>query len=197
MLRLGGKAVIVAACALIGSIVLTGVTYAGHSPAPAPFLAAPTNLVWQGGLLGGPPLQLHWDDNSSGEDGFRLKRVVAGEWIQVAMFSANATSGPLPLFTHDDWCSEIQLELVAYNAVGESLPSNVLYLPPYPSGCQSTATPSPTPGPTIAPSPSPTVTPAALPQAGGAPGSDSDSGALLAASVTLILGGGLALKRIR
>lgn len=59
------------------------------------------------------------------------------------------------------------------------------------------ATPSPTPGPTIAPSPSPTVTPAALPQAGGAPGSDPDSGALLAAGVMLILGGSLALKRIR
>jgi hypothetical protein len=221
--------------------------------------------------------------------------MTAAGWLTIATYPAGATSGQSPVFSHDDYCDNVQIVLVAFDSAGESTPSNAIQLPPLPSGCRSTATPtyindsgqvadtltidrvfgsqvirvtanapgcaepvitvhpppnydtvvltwpdacvdlgesvsleidlvspdslghatwslqgatpSPTPGPTIAPSPrlgptiapspSSTVTPAALPQAGGTPASSPDSGAILAAGVILILGGSLALKRIR
>jgi hypothetical protein len=283
MLRLGGKAVIVAACALIDSLVLAGVAHAKTStPSPLAVPAAPSNLHWDDGF--GPP-GLHWTSHSVNEDGFRLQKMTTVGWLTVATYPARATSGQSPVFSHDDYCDNVRIGLVAFNAAGESAPSNAIQLPPLPSGCRSAATPtytndsgrvadtltidrvvgpqgirvtanapgcaepvitvhpppnydsvvltwpdpcvdsgesvsleidlvspdslghatrslegatpSPTPGPTIAPSPSPTVTPAALPRAGGAPGSDPDSGAILVVGVILILGGSLALKRIR
>lgn len=276
MLRLGGKAAIVAACALIGSLVLAGVAHA-DTPTPSPLAvpAAPSYLHWDNGF---GPQGLHWTSHSTNEDGFRLQKMTAAGWLTIATYPAGATSGQSPVFSHDDYCDNVQIALVAFNSAGESTPSNAIQLPPLPSGCRSTfhftytndsgivashlliptfgaysitllrnapgcadpsvaqysvdlawptacvdpgesvvvrfdlispfywgdpvwsaeeATPSPTPGTTIAPSPSPTVTPAALPQAGGAPGSAPDSGAILAAGLILILGGSLALKRIR
>jgi hypothetical protein len=275
------------------ALVALGIGTAAHAGTPTPTAtllqapSAPTNLDWFYGPPGSPfRFQLQWQDNSSNEDGFRLER--EADRSVVGTYPANTNLGLLPLLDNQkDWCHAIGLVLVAFNAAGESEPSNVVHLLPPPSGCQDIetltytndsgrvadtltidrvfgsqgirvrvtanapgclepiitvrptpnydnvilswpdacvdpgesvsleidlvspdslghatrslegATPSPTPGPTIAPSPSPTVTPAALPRAGGAPGSDPDSGAILVVGVILILGGSLALKRIR
>ena len=273
------------------ALVALGVGTAAHAgtstPTTTPLQApsAPTNLGWFYGPLGSP-FQLQWQDNSSNEDGFRLER--EADRSVVGTYPANAELGLLPLLDNqEDWCYAIGLVLVAFNAAGESEPSNAIHLFPPPSGCRDTfrhvytndseltanelrlssdfgfgvgvdslsvvtnapgcgdpvvrfavvhwplpcvdpgesvelevttvspsdllhavwtvqaspATPTlpptPTPEPVSTATPAPVVTPAALPQAGGAPGSRMDSGAILAAGVILILGGSLALKRIR
>lgn len=118
------------------AVVALGLLLSARAAASDGPPAAPTNFRWEGGLH--EPLQLWWDDNSNNEDGFRLKQLVGGEWVEVATYPANSTGGPTPGFSFEEWCHGITLVLVAYNESGESAPSNEFHLPPPPSGCRDT-----------------------------------------------------------
>jgi hypothetical protein len=100
--------------------------------------AAPSDLVWEGGLPG-QPLQFYWHDNSDDETGFRLMaRVGAGPMEVRSVLPANSTSAPTPPFTFQDFCDSIVAQVVAFNDAGDSEPSNEAHLPPPPSGCPGT-----------------------------------------------------------
>ena len=129
MLRFGGQPAIVAACALIGSLAPAGVAYA-DTPTPSPLAvpAAPSNLRWDNGF--GPP-GLHWTSHSANEDGFRRQRMTAAGWLTIATYPAGATSGQSPVFSHDDYCDNVQIVLVAFDSAGESVPRTRSSYRPY------------------------------------------------------------------
>ncbi len=109
-------------------------TFSGPAAIAGAPPAAPSHLVWEGGL--DEPLQFYWHDNSDNETGFRLvARVGEGSMELRAVLPANSTSAPTPPFTFQDFCDQIVAQVVAFNDAGESEPSNEAYLPPPPSGC--------------------------------------------------------------
>jgi hypothetical protein len=112
---------------------VSGSTAVAESPP-----AAPSDLVWEGGLPG-QPLQFYWQDNSDNETGFKLLARVGGGPMEVrSVLPANSTSAPTPSFTFQDFCDSIVARVVAFNDAGDSEPSNEAHLPPPPSGCHGT-----------------------------------------------------------
>jgi hypothetical protein len=115
---------IIAAIAVFGSALATDVP------------AAPSQLTW--GSTG-----ISWKDNSDNEDGFRLEKLVWGEWLFVAEYPANTTSAQGVPLGHDPGCL-LPLRLIAFNDTGDSQPSDAAtYIPtptPPPSGCPFTVT---------------------------------------------------------
>lgn len=86
----------------------------GPPNAPSPVDAAP---AWSSAVT------VNWGDNSTNEDGFRIQRSLDGgaTWTTAAIDAADATS-----FIDDDRASETEVcyRLVAFNASGDSPPSN-------------------------------------------------------------------------
>ncbi|HEV8263355.1 MAG TPA: fibronectin type III domain-containing protein [Gemmatimonadales bacterium] len=86
----------------------------GPPNAPSAVDAAP---AWSTGIT------VTWGDNSTNEEGFRIERSLDGgaSWTTTAIGAANATS-----FTDDGRASETEVcyRLVAFNADGDSPPSN-------------------------------------------------------------------------
>jgi hypothetical protein len=128
-------------------VFVTLAVFVLHADAVTSVPNAPTALDWNdgpivtcrpsGGTCPSGPLDLKWKDNSTDEDGFRLKRQTDGS--VVATYPADSELGDLPfLDPQTDWCRQMGLMLVAYNEAGESEPSNVLHLYPLPSGCKDT-----------------------------------------------------------
>lgn len=99
--------------------------------------AAPSELTWT-------PTGITWQDNSDNEDGFRLEKLIFGEWLLATQYPVNATSGQAPSLGYDVGCV-IPLRLIAFNSAADSEPSALVeYDPiptPPPSGCPFTATP--------------------------------------------------------
>jgi hypothetical protein len=123
------------------TIVTAGIFVAAAIAVIAPVFAteapsAPSGLTW--GSVG-----ISWQDNSDNEDGFRLEKLVWGEWLFVAEYPANTTSAQGVPLGHPPGCL-IPLRLIAFNDAGDSQPSDAAkYIPtptPAPSGCPFTVT---------------------------------------------------------
>jgi FtsP/CotA-like multicopper oxidase with cupredoxin domain/fibronectin type 3 domain-containing protein len=96
---------------------------------PQPLPVAPTSLA---GVIAGPPLTVNftWTDNSNNETGFRLERAavvggVIGTYATICLDAANVTNcndaAPAPGATY-------AYRVFAFNATGDSAPSNVIQL---------------------------------------------------------------------
>lgn len=110
----------------------------GHVSASMSPPAAPSDLVWEGGLYG-RPLQFWWHDNSDNEAGFKLLASAGGgPWEVQLVLPTDSTSAPTPAFTFEEWCDGIRARVVAFNEAGDSEPSNTVFLPPPPSYCPGT-----------------------------------------------------------
>jgi hypothetical protein len=70
-----------------------------------------------------PPwrIDLSWTDNSNDEDGFRIERSSGGSWSTLAQLPDNTTSYPDTTVTPG---TAYSYRVVAYNAAGDSGPSN-------------------------------------------------------------------------
>lgn len=106
--------------ALIGGGVYASV-YALQPPTATPPVlqppAAPTNLDHGGKGLA-------WDDNSDNEDGFYIYKTVGeGAPERVATLPADTTSALRPAVSIDEACDGTTFTVVAFNAAGESSPS--------------------------------------------------------------------------
>jgi len=71
-------------------------------------------------------LTLSWADNSANEDGFRAEQAIVtagtpGPWIEVNSVAANVTTTDVEVVF-----GEYQFRVVAFNAFGDSGPSNVV-----------------------------------------------------------------------
>lgn len=90
---------------------------------------------------------LSWTDNSTNEDGFRIERRddPGSNWAAVGTVAVNVVSYvDQPLVAGQGYCWRV----VAYNAVGDSLPSNEVCgaapaTPPAPGGLSVTITVTP------------------------------------------------------
>ncbi len=111
------------------------VTPAACEPTARPGLPlAPSNLTWGSSAIS-------WQDNSDNETGFRLEKLIRGEWLDVSTYPADTTSAPFPSTGYDPGCY-IPLRLFAFNGAGDSAPSEEIdyAVPPTPppSGCPFT-----------------------------------------------------------
>jgi hypothetical protein len=121
---------------LIAAFVGLTAAVSGHRVAASEPPAAPSELTWT-------PTAVTWQDNSDDEDGFRLEKLIFGEWLFAAQYAADTTSGPHPSLTYDVGCV-IPMRLIAFNDSGDSDPSGpIAYVPvptAPPSGCPFTDT---------------------------------------------------------
>jgi hypothetical protein len=120
------------------SLVALGIGTAAHAGTPTPTAtplrapSAPSDLHEEGS-----PAHLVWTDNSADEDGFRLMRSCCPDQDLgvAAVFPANTTTSPVVVESDSQYCARPQFYVVAFNAAGESAPSNKLRVEPPPSGC--------------------------------------------------------------
>jgi hypothetical protein len=116
-------------------------TYAGFSIVACARTPLQTPSIVNAGPASSSSVSVAWSDHSATEDGFRLERAEtsAGHWSAVLTTAANVTTHLDP-----DRATEQQVcyRVIAFNAHGESAPSNVdCTVPPAaPSGLVATAT---------------------------------------------------------
>ena len=112
--------------ALIGGSVHASV-YAQEPPTATPPVlqspAAPTNFEFEGS-------DLVWDDNSDNEEGFRIYKTVGGAAPEVVVtLAAGVTATPIPAVGIGEACDGTTFTVVAFNATGESVPSEGVDIP--------------------------------------------------------------------
>jgi hypothetical protein len=79
---------------------------------------APTNLIGTDWDM--TTITVSWDDNSENEDGFKIRRIGVG-WLK------NPTGPNVTSFDIHSQCGEThQYRVVAFNAAGNSEPSNTI-----------------------------------------------------------------------
>ena len=109
------------------------VAASGPEPTPTPGVleppAAPTKLAFVS-TLEAPFTGVTWSDNSENEDGFRILKSVGGQTaIVAATLPASATEAPIPAGTLAEQCAGVRFTVIAFNAAGDSAPSNEILLP--------------------------------------------------------------------
>jgi hypothetical protein len=188
------------ALAVLGSLVAVAGSAVVRAGPPTPTIVQPP----------APPTQLHvdvnsdpfllvWNDNSDNEDGFRIRKHVGpnGSPQDLGTLPANTTTTELPQapddFSHEEACRGVQFSVVAFNAAGDSPPSNLFG--PFPLvDC------APPPETAIAPTATvaATVTGPGTGTGGDPGGNGTPTGVLaLAAAVAAVIVGGAAVTGFR